>query len=258
MSSFNFRSHTLTESVSSSSSSSYFFFFIFFFLLLALPSSSSSSRPVPLRFSFLCGPSYGFGLNQTSRKMFKSLFQCRLTIFRWRFNKERQFKKKRRFKEKGRLKKKKTIQVGSKCEKKGMALVSVLKELQRGPASRSSPADESYNRNGGFGMERSGVGLERIVCGGADALRAAASAGDFERVKELCKKSVAIDADSEGRTALHYSSLNGHLQIVKEIINAAAKVNVKDVVRILFSILSLINFLHLLFSPIFFSLYTKV
>lgn len=105
-----------------------------------------------------------------------------------------------------------------------MALVSVLKELQRGPASRSSPADESYNRNGVL------LAGERICGTGADALRAAASAGDFERVKELCKKSVAIDADQEGRTALHYSSLNGHLQIVKEIINAAAKVNVKDVV----------------------------
>lgn len=113
-----------------------------------------------------------------------------------------------------------------------MALVSVLKELQRGgvPANRASPADIekfSYNRNGGCVL----LGERERICGsGADALRAAASAGDFERVKELCKKSVAIDADQEGRTALHYSSLNGHLQIVKEIINAAAKVNVKDVV----------------------------
>lgn len=105
----------------------------------------------------------------------------------------------------------------------------MLKELQRESANRThTHLEETYNRNGGVLIGD----RERVICAasGADALRAAASAGDFERVKELCKKSVAIDADQEGRTALHYSSLNGHLQIVKEIINAAAKVNVKDVV----------------------------
>jgi len=64
----------------------------------------------------------------------------------------------------------------------------------------------------------------------SEALRSAASAGDFDRVKQLCKSNVSIDADAEGRTALHYSSLNGHLQIVKELISAGAKVNVKDTV----------------------------
>lgn len=64
----------------------------------------------------------------------------------------------------------------------------------------------------------------------SDLLRSAATAGDFEQVKELCKQSVTIDADAEGRTALHYAAVNGHLQIVKEIINAGAKVNVKDAV----------------------------
>lgn len=64
----------------------------------------------------------------------------------------------------------------------------------------------------------------------SDLLRSAATSGDFDQVKELCKQSVTIDADSEGRTALHYASVSGHLQIVKEIINAGAKVNVKDAV----------------------------
>lgn len=64
----------------------------------------------------------------------------------------------------------------------------------------------------------------------SDALRSAATTGDFDQVKLLCSQSVTIDADADGRTALHYASVNGHLQIVREIINAGAKVNVKDAV----------------------------
>lgn len=62
----------------------------------------------------------------------------------------------------------------------------------------------------------------------SEALRSAASAGDFDRVKELCKNNVAIDCDADGRTALHYASLNGHVQIARELIASGAKVNVKD------------------------------
>lgn len=100
-----------------------------------------------------------------------------------------------------------------------MPFGAVLKELQR--SSKGSPSI-----NGSVtGLPASDQPISR-----SEALRSAASAGDFDRVKELCKKSVAIDADGEGRTALHYASLNGHLQIVKQIISVGAKVNVKDAV----------------------------
>lgn len=103
-----------------------------------------------------------------------------------------------------------------------MPFGAVLKELQRSTKASSSinssvtasPASDNNHQP----TSRSEV------------LRSAAAAGDFDRVKELCKKSVAIDADGEGRTALHYASLNGHLQIVKEIISVGAKVNVRDAV----------------------------
>ena len=103
-----------------------------------------------------------------------------------------------------------------------MPFGAVLKELQR--SSKGSPSI-----NGSVSGVPAADGNHQPISR-SEALRNAASAGDFDRVKELCKKSVAIDADGEGRTALHYASLNGHLQIVKEIINAGAKVNVKDAV----------------------------
>ena len=102
-----------------------------------------------------------------------------------------------------------------------MPFGAVLKELQR--SSKGLPSI-----NGSVTGLPASDGNQPISR--SEALRSAASAGDFDRVKELCKKSVAIDADGEGRTALHYASLNGHLQIVKEIISVGAKVNVKDAV----------------------------
>lgn len=104
-----------------------------------------------------------------------------------------------------------------------MPFGAVLKELQR--STKSSPSI-SGSVSGITSPDQSHTTSR------SEALRNAASAGDFDRVKELCKKSVAIDADGEGRTALHYASLNGHLQIVKEIVNSGAKVNVRDAVSI--------------------------
>lgn len=104
-----------------------------------------------------------------------------------------------------------------------MPFGAVLKELQR--STKGSPSI-----NGSVTPSPASDHHHQASTSRSEALRSAASAGDFDRVKELCKKSVAIDADGEGRTALHYASLNGHLQIVKEIISMGAKVNVKDAV----------------------------
>lgn len=111
-----------------------------------------------------------------------------------------------------------------------MPFGAVLKELKRS-SSKDNPSTTSLKTpittlvsNNESSCDENKVKPSFL----SEALRSAASAGDFDRVKELCKNNVSIDCDGEGRTALHYSSLNGHLQIVKELIASGAKVNVKD------------------------------
>ena len=98
----------------------------------------------------------------------------------------------------------------------------------------------------------------------SDALREAAISGDFEKVRQLCAKSISIDCDEvsylntlfylthlfdtlslpllqDGRTALHYAAAIGHIQIVKLLIENGANVNANDKVRV-FIILLLSSF----------------
>lgn len=63
----------------------------------------------------------------------------------------------------------------------------------------------------------------------SERLRQAASAGHEDQVRELCHLGAKMDADMEGRTALHLAAANGHLTAAKALVEAGAKVNVRDV-----------------------------
>lgn len=62
-----------------------------------------------------------------------------------------------------------------------------------------------------------------------EAMRQAALDGDLERVKELVKRGVNVNAlDQEGHTALMFAAFNGHTEIVLELVGASAVVDRRD------------------------------
>ncbi|XP_037519140.1 ankyrin repeat domain-containing protein 6-like isoform X1 [Rhipicephalus sanguineus] len=62
----------------------------------------------------------------------------------------------------------------------------------------------------------------------ADRLYQAAVAGQTETVVELCRIGARIEADPEGRTALHMAAANGYVDTARALILAGAKVNALD------------------------------
>lgn len=64
----------------------------------------------------------------------------------------------------------------------------------------------------------------------AETLTDAAASGDAAGVAGLLGRGVAVDGgqDALGRTALHRASLNGHLEVVKNLLGAKASLNAVD------------------------------
>ncbi|KAH7938433.1 hypothetical protein HPB49_023466 [Dermacentor silvarum] len=64
----------------------------------------------------------------------------------------------------------------------------------------------------------------------AERLYQAAVAGQTDTVVELCRIGARIEADAEGRTALHMAAANGYVDTARALILAGAKVNALDAV----------------------------
>ncbi|XP_077538523.1 uncharacterized protein LOC144151367 [Haemaphysalis longicornis] len=62
----------------------------------------------------------------------------------------------------------------------------------------------------------------------AEKLYAAAVAGHTDTVVELCRLGARVEADAEGRTALHMAAANGYVDTARALILAGAKVNALD------------------------------
>ncbi|KAL3246311.1 hypothetical protein MRX96_057745 [Rhipicephalus microplus] len=62
----------------------------------------------------------------------------------------------------------------------------------------------------------------------AERLYQAAVAGQTDTVVELCRIGARIEADAEGRTALHMAAANGYVDTARALILAGAKVNALD------------------------------
>ncbi|KAJ8314437.1 hypothetical protein KUTeg_006587 [Tegillarca granosa] len=62
-----------------------------------------------------------------------------------------------------------------------------------------------------------------------DKLRLAASKGQLDKVQELIQSGASFDPDKNGRTALHYAALNGHLEVCKFLAQKGCHLDDQDV-----------------------------